>query len=85
VTFRSNSDERNFELQQQVSNWNSQALVDNFILSENKQYQTFQEKGKTIYVYDNANATWVNGGVWYKIEGNSSLNTEQLLKIASSI
>jgi hypothetical protein len=85
VTFRSNSDSRNFALQQKVSNWNSQALVDNYMVANNKQYQSYEEKGKTIYVFDSTNATWVSGGVWYKIEGDSSLSTDQLLKIAASI
>ncbi len=85
ISFSSNSDQRSFSLTQQVSNWNSSALVDNYMLASNKQYQTFDDNGKTIYIYDSSNATWVSGGVWYQIEGNSSLNSDQLLKIANSI
>ncbi len=85
VSFNSNSDERQFSLTQQVSNWNSSALADNYMLANNKQYQTFDDNGKTIYIYDSSNATWVSGGVWYQIEGDSSLTSDQLLKIASSI
>lgn len=85
ISFRSNSDERNFQMTQQVSNWNSQALADNYLAVNNKQYQVYQAGGKTIYVYDGSNATWVNGGVWYQIEGKSSLTSEQLLRIANSI
>lgn len=85
ISFSSNSDQRSFSLTQQVSNWNSAALVDNYMVASNKQYQTFDDNGKTIYIYDSSNATWVSGGVWYQIEGNSSLNSDQLLKIANSI
>ena len=85
ISFSSNSDQRSFSLTQQVSNWNSSALVDNYMVASNKQYQTFDDNGKTIYIYDSSNATWVSGGVWYQIEGNSSLNSDQLLKIANSI
>lgn len=85
VSFNSNSDERQFSLTQQVSNWNSSALADNYMLDKNKQYQTFNDNGKTIYIYDSSNATWVSGGVWYQIEGDSSLTSDQLLKIARSI
>lgn len=85
VSFRSNSDERQFQLTQQSSNWNSQALADNYLAKADKQYQTFQASGKTIYIYDNSSATWVNGGVWYQIEGQSDLSSDQLLKIANSI
>lgn len=85
VNFKSNTDNRNYALTQKVSNWNSQALVDNYIDAQGKKYQTFQEKGKTIFVFDESSATWVSGGVWYQVEGNSALNTDQLLRIASSI
>lgn len=85
VSFHSNSDDRRFNLTQQVSNWNSEALADNYLAANDKPYQTYQEQGKTIYIYDNSSATWVNGGVWYQIEGKSSLTSDQLLKIASSI
>ncbi len=85
ISFSSNSDQRSFSLTQQVSNWNSSALVDNYMVASNKQFQTLDDNGKTIYIYDSSNATWVSGGVWYQIEGNSSLNSDQLLKIANSI
>ena len=85
ISFSSNSDQRSFSLTQQVSNWNSSALVDNYMVASNKQYQTFDDNGKTIFIYDSSNATWVSGGVWYQIEGDSSLNSDQLLKIANSI
>lgn len=84
VHFRSNSDERTFALIQRSSNWNSQALLENFV-APRQNYQTVEDKGKTVYVYDNSNATWVDGGIWYQIEGNSSLNTDQLLRLASSM
>jgi len=85
LNFRSNSDDRNFQLVQTVSNWNSTALIDNFLASNNKTYQTYQDKGRTVYIYDGTNATWVSGGIWYQIVGDSSLNNEQLLQIANSI
>lgn len=85
INFHSNSDERAFRLTQQVSNWNSQALAENYLAENGKQYQTLESGGKTIYIYDGASATWVNGGVWYQIEGESSLNSDQILKIANSI
>lgn len=85
VSFHSNTDDRQYKLIQQVSNWNSQALADNFLTAHSKQFQTYQASGKTIYIFDGSNATWVNGGIWYQIEGPSSLNQDQILKIANSI
>lgn len=85
ISFRSNSDERNFSIAQSTSNWNSDTLRDNFVASSGQQYQRITTtNGKTVYVYGDSNATWVDGGIWYKIEGNSALSSSQLLKIASS-
>lgn len=85
VSFRSNTDNRAFTFTQQVSNWNSQALLDNFFAANNIKPITVEEKGKTIYIYNESNAAWVSGGIWYQIEGDSSLNSDQLLRIANSV
>ncbi len=85
VTFRSSSDDRTFRIVQQSSSWNSETLLDNFVATSRQPYLTYQDKGKTIYIYNGANATWVNGGVWYQVESNASLSSDQLLKIANSL
>lgn len=85
VIYKSNSDDREFSLVQTVSSWSSESLADNYVKTKAKQYQTVEEQGKTIYTFDDSNATWVNGGVWYKISSNDNLNNEQLLKIADSL
>lgn len=85
ISFRSNSDDRSYSVTQRASNLNSDALLDNFQASGSRSYQTFQDKGKTIYVYDDSNATWVSGGVLYEIAGDSALSNDQLLRIAASL
>lgn len=85
VDFKSNTDDREYKVTQQTSNWSSDSLLSNFVASEGRQYQTYQDRGRTIYIYDNNNATWVNGGVWYQIEGKSELTTDQLVRIATSL
>jgi hypothetical protein len=72
-------------LSQRSSEWNSDALVQNFVATSRRAYQSYQDNGKTIYIYEGNNATWVDGGVWYQIEGNASLNSDQLLRIAKSL
>lgn len=84
ISFNSNTDDREFKLTQEVSNWNSSSLQENFLTAHNKKFEVEQDKGKTIYLYDNGNATWVNGGIWYQIE-SSSLSSDQLVSIASSL
>ncbi len=85
VNFASRSDQRHFRINQMATQWNSEALLDNFLASGQKIYQTYQSNGKTIYVYDENNATWVDGGIWYQIEGNSSINNDQLIRMAISM
>lgn len=85
LNFNSNGDDRSFQISQRPSSWNSESLLSNFVESKPQPYERHQEAGKTIYTYEDSNATWVSGGVWYQIEGNSSLTTEQLLRIASSL
>lgn len=85
LSFKSNSDDRAFNVSQQVSGWNSEALADNYLAANNKEYQTYQDKGRTIYLYDNSRATWVSGGIWYEVDGNGILSSEQLIRVANSL
>ena len=87
ISFHSNTDAKTFTLTQQSSNWNSASLLANHIQKRNCStcYQTWQNEGKTVYIYDNSNAAWVDGGIWYQIEGNASLTSDQLLRLANSL
>jgi hypothetical protein len=85
VSFRSNSDNRAFTVSQKLSNWDSSALRNNYVASTSKDYQTLEDSGRTVYIYNDSSATWVDGGIWYRIEGNSSLTSMQLLHIAASM
>lgn len=85
ISYRSVSDERAYQVTQSTSEWNSETLLENFVAVDRRAYQTYQDKGKTIYIYNDNNATWVDGGVWYQVEGRSSLNSDQLLRIANSL
>ncbi len=85
ISYKSNSDNRNFKIMQNVSEWNSQALMDSYVAVNHPNNQTIQDRGKTVYIYDGSNATWVDGGIWYRIEGESQLNSDQLLNIAASL
>ncbi len=84
INFKSNTDNRSYAVKQEVSNWNSQSLQENFLMSNDKIFTTTQEGGRTVYMYDNGSATWVNGGVWYLVESNS-LSSDQVLNIVASI
>jgi hypothetical protein len=80
-----NSNNQSFNVTQKESNWDSQTLLDNYVVAAGNSYQGFQSNGRTVYVYGDGNATWVNGGIWYQIHADSSLDSDQLVKIAASM
>jgi len=86
VSYNANADtNRKYTITQKNSDWSSDALLSNYVAVGNKMYQTYQDQGRTIYIYNGTNATWVNQGVWYNIAGNANLNGEQLVHIATSM
>ncbi len=85
ISYKSHSDNRNFKITQSTSSWNSDTLVENYDALKTTPPITVPNKGKTVYIYDGSNATWVDGGIWYRVEGNSQLNSDQLLNLANSM
>lgn len=85
IKFKSNSDSREFQVNQQATQWNNESLIENYVAVDRRAYQTYQDNNKTIYIYDNNNATWIDNGVWYQVEGDSNLSADQLLRLASSL
>ncbi len=73
-----------FSITQTKSNWDSSALLVNYVEPNSKEYITYNDSGLTIYVYDN-NASWVSGGILYTIKGNSELPNDQIRRIATSL
>lgn len=74
-----------FTITQKVSAWDSQALLDNYVADQTKNYTAINGQGLTIYLYNNNQATWVNQGIWYSIVGATRLSSDQILKIAYSL
>ena len=66
---------------QQQTTWDANSLRDNYISHQADNYLTVEGQGLTIYLYGDQ-ADWVNHGVWYQINGISSLSRDQVLKIA---
>lgn len=83
--FHSNSDDRHYSLTQQRSSWDSPTLRDSFVAPRDPGYQTVMAGGRTIYLYNQNNATWVNGGIWYVIQSDGSLNDRQIIDLAGSL
>jgi hypothetical protein len=84
VNFK-NTDQAKFSLTQTASNWDSAALLSDYVLPHADTYDTIQSQGNTIYTYGNNQATWVSGGLWYQLNTNGSLSTSQIVELASSM
>jgi len=85
IDFAANTGSSKFSLKQSKSSLDSSAVLDSIVHKKvGDKYITNQERGLTIYTYD-GNATWVNAGILYSIDGNAPLSSEQIRRIATSL
>jgi hypothetical protein len=85
MNFKANAGSQNFTVSQSKSGWDSDAVLDHYVAPRaGSSYIPYNERGLTIYTYDN-NAAWVNGGILYTVEGNAPLSSEQIRRIATSL
>lgn len=83
MDFKSNVDSRNYTLTEHSSNWNTAALVSNVVIPmDGSNYHKIVVNDNSIYIYGNGQAAWVKKGVWYQLNGNNSLSTNQIIKLA---
>lgn len=75
--------DKNFTIKQERSSWDSSA-VKQLASSKSEDVVTTTVDGLTIYSYG-SNATWVNAGVLYTVEGNAPLSGSQIQRIATSM
>jgi len=80
-----NIDGQTFTIAQKSSNWDSNSLLSEYVYPSNNTYDTLSAAGTTIYTYGKNNATWVNGGIWYKLTSNGELSNTQIVNIATSM
>jgi hypothetical protein len=85
MQYKSPSNETPLVLTQRKTDWSSASLLELFVNPKAKDYVTVQTQGLTIYVYNGNQATWVNRGKQFVIEGNTKLSKEQIVKIAESL
>jgi hypothetical protein len=78
-------DNSSYNVTQKRTNWNSEALRDNFVMATNDSYRTVEAAGRTIYIYGNDNASWVDNGIWYEVVSDGVLDNAELIKLASSL
>jgi hypothetical protein len=83
LTYRSGDSA--YKITQVASDWNSSTLLDQNTEQRGAPSQTIQSEGRIIYIYNDNNASWVDGGVRYEITGNASLTADDLVSLATSM
>ena len=79
-------DAKKISISQSKTNWDSQALAEDYVAPKAENYLALQAQGLTIYVLGSNQATWVNHGTWYKIDSpDQALDQDQIIKIATSL
>lgn len=86
LNFKNSATGGAFMLVEEKSSWDSNALLNNYVReSYGDNYTLIREQGLALYV-SNSDATWVNGGVVYKLKTTSgTLTKKQIKSIAVSL
>lgn len=85
MKFAANGGPQNFTLSQTRSDWDSSAVLENYVSPQaGDNYVTTTTGGLTIYTYGD-NAVWVNDGILYTISGDATLSGDQVQRIATSL
>jgi hypothetical protein len=81
-----NQSNKKIAISQAKSDWDSQALAENYVSPKAENYLAIQAQGLTIYMMGSNQASWVNKGTWYRIESpDQPLTQEQVVKLATSL
>ncbi len=86
IDFYNSANNNSFTIIEEVSPWDSNALLANYVTAEfGENYTVIREQGLTIYI-GGSKAAWVNGGILYKINAqNGVLSNKQIRSIAVSL
>ncbi|HEX6258844.1 MAG TPA: hypothetical protein VFZ48_05175 [Candidatus Saccharimonadales bacterium] len=86
LKFASTTGPQGYTITQKASDWDSQAVLDNYVNKESAgAYNIHSVQGLTIYTFGNK-AAWVSGGLLNEIDyGTAPLSYSQIEQIASSM
>ena len=85
VSYKLASRDHSLNIMQKKSDWDSQAVLEQFVLPRSNDYLALQAQGLTIYVYGNNEAAWVNHGTFYHLDGDHGLSQEDIIRISTSL
>lgn len=80
------SGEHKFAITENPSNWDNDTLLNKIIARNNNiAYQVVERDDRTIYLYGQNRAAWLDNGVLYQVAASNSLSTHEFTRIASSL
>lgn len=86
MTYSSAADNKNYKITQTPSQWNSDSLLNNYVLPASSGYERIDENGQIVYVYDGQkSATWLDNGIWYRLDGANNFSNDQLVRIVQGL
>lgn len=83
--FYTKNNNQSYTITQKATSWDNQDLVNNYISLVTTNYKAIKLGNRTIYLYGNGNATWVNNHIWYQIDTDGYLNEAQIIDLANSL
>lgn len=83
--YHTNGSTESYTVTQKKTSWDSQTLLDNYVLTTAARYQIVQLGTRTVYLYNDGNATWINGNIWYQLNSDGSLNESQIINVVNSL
>lgn len=77
---------RSYAITEKPSSWNSSTLLTSIMANgEAASYRVVEKAGRTVYVYGNNQAAWVNNGILYQLVSTSTLGNHEIGQIAASM
>lgn len=73
-----------YTVSEQASTWDSATLQSSTVALQ-KSPQVMQTAGRTVYLYGNGDAMWVDGGVLYNLVANGSLSNAEIANLTASL
>jgi hypothetical protein len=85
VSYELEKDGKTLKIEQQKSDWDSQAVLEQYVLKHATDYLALQSQGLTIYVFGNNQAAWVNQGTLYTLSGDHGIDQDDIIRMATSL
>jgi hypothetical protein len=77
---------RSYAITEKPSSWNSSTLLTSIMADgQNISYRVVEKAGRTVYVYGNNQAAWVNNGILYQLVSTGTLGNHEIGQIAASM